>query len=140
MRFLVIVKANEETEAGVMPTAEQLTTMSKYNEDLIKAGVLLDGGGLHPSSDGSRVEFTGEERHVIDGPFGETKELIAGFWIIEVKSREEAIEWVRRIPFSSGEVVELRRFFETSDFAEASPEFIELEAKQKAALAERQNP
>src|SRR5688572_10884111 len=98
MRFMVIVKADKQSEAGVMPTEEQLAEMGKYNEELVKAGVMLAGEGLHPSSKGARVRFSGDKRTVIDGPFAETKELIAGFWLIQAKSREEAIEWVKRAP------------------------------------------
>src|SRR5688572_17182636 len=98
MRFMVIVKADKDSEAGVMPSEQLLAEMGKYNEELVKAGVLLAGEGLHPSSTGARVRFSGSTRTVIDGPFAETKELVAGFWLIQVKSREEAIEWVKRIP------------------------------------------
>jgi hypothetical protein len=98
MRFMIIVKANAESEAGVMPSQELLTAMGKYNEELVRAGVMLAGEGLHPSSKGARVRFSGSKRTVIDGPFAETKELIAGFWLFEVKSKEEAIEWVKRCP------------------------------------------
>jgi hypothetical protein len=120
MRFMIIVKANADSEAGVLPTAEQLAEMGRYNEELVRAGVMLAGEGLHPSSRGARVRFNGKERTVIDGPFGETKELIAGFWLIQVKSRDEAIEWVKRIPFESDEV-EIRQVFETEDFAPSDP-------------------
>ena len=120
MRFMILVKANADSEAGVLPSAELLSAMGKYNEELVKAGVLLAGEGLHPSSRGARVRFSGTERTVTDGPFAETKELVAGFWLIEVKSREEAIEWVKRIPFGGddGEAaeVEIRQVFEAEDF------------------------
>lgn len=119
MRFMILVKASEDSEAGVMPSADLLTAMGKYNEELVKAGVLLAGEGLHPSSKGARVRFSGTDRTVIEGPFPETKALVAGFWLLEVKSREEAIEWVKRIPFggSDGETeVEIRQVFEADDF------------------------
>ena len=123
MRFMVLVKASEESEAGALPTKGLLTEMGKYNEQLAKAGVMLDGEGLHPSSRGARVRFSGKERTVIDGPFTETKELIAGYWVWRVKSREEAIEWLTRAPFDGGVEVEIRRIFEQDDFgAELTPE------------------
>jgi hypothetical protein len=124
MRFLMIVKANKDSEAGVMPSEQDLARMGAYNEELVRAGVMLDGAGLHPSSRGARVRFSsGGKRAVIDGPFTETKELVAGYWLIQVKSREEAIEWAKRIPFEpdprTGEEpeVELRPLFELEDFA-----------------------
>ena len=120
MRFMMIVKANADSEAGVMPSAELLIEMNKYNEELIKAGVMLAGEGLHPSSKGARVKFSGDKRIVVDGPFSETKELIAGFWIIQVRSKAEAIEWARRIPHAPGNPdseVELLQVFDTADFA-----------------------
>jgi hypothetical protein len=120
MRFMILVKANADSEAGVMPTYEELAEMGKFNEELVKAGVLLAGEGLHPSSRGYRVQFSGSDRSVVDGPFTETKELLAGFWLIQVKSPEEAVEWVKRIPFKEGEV-EIRRVFDTEDFADADP-------------------
>ena len=116
MRFMMIVKASKESEAGEMPKEKILADMAKYNEELVKAGVMLDGAGLKPSSRGARVKYSGSSRSVIDGPFAETKELVAGFWIIQVKSKEEAIEWAKRVPFEDGEV-ELRPFFELEDFA-----------------------
>ncbi len=116
MRFMVLVKANKDSEAGVLPDEGLLKAMGKYNEELVKAGVLLAGEGLHPSSKGARVKFSGGKRVVTDGPFTETKELIAGFWLIQVKSKQEAIEWASRIPFTEGEVVEVRQLFEASDF------------------------
>ncbi len=120
MRFMMIVKASKDSEAGKMPSKELLSAMGKYNEELQKAGVLLDLSGLQPSSKGARVKFTGGKRIVIDGPFAETKELIAGYWIIQVKSREEAIEWAKRAPNPQGEgqegEIELRQFFELDDF------------------------
>jgi hypothetical protein len=115
MRFMVLVKASEDSEAGVLPSKELLAEMGRYNEELVKAGVMLAGEGLHASSKGARVRFSGEKCTVTDGPFTETKELIAGFWLIQVPSMDEAIEWARRIPFSDGEV-EVRQVFEASDF------------------------
>ena len=115
MRFMMIVKANKESEAGCMPSEELLAAMTKYNEELVKAGALLDLSGLHPSSKGARVQFSGAKRTVIDGPFAETKELIAGFWLIQVKSKEEAIEWAKRVPFQEGEI-EIRQLHELEDF------------------------
>ena len=132
MRFMIILKSDQNTEAGVMPTEQELTDMGNYNEELVKAGVLLAGEGLHPTSKGARVRFSGSERTVIDGPFTEAKELIAGFWLIQVKSREEAIEWVKRIPNPTGDEseVELRQVFEMDDFGdELTPELREQEAR-----------
>lgn len=116
MRFMMIVKASKDSEAGVMPTNELISAMTKYNEELVNAGAMLDGAGLQASSKGARIRFNGSQRTVIDGPFAETKELISGYWIIKVKSREEAIEWAKRSPFQEGEL-ELRQFFEMEDFA-----------------------
>ena len=121
MRFMIMVKATKESEAGVMPDEKLLAEMGKYNEELAKAGVLLAGEGLHPSSKGARVRFSGDKRTVIDGPFTETKELVAGFWIIQVRSKEEAIEWVKRVPnpFPGTESeIEIRQVFEADDFGE----------------------
>lgn len=120
MRFMILVKANPQSEAGAMPSEQELMEMGKFNEELVKAGVLLAGEGLHPSSRGARVRFDGGERTVVDGPFAETRELLAGFWLLQLKSRDEAIEWVKRIPFREGEV-EIRQVFETEDFAESDP-------------------
>ena len=121
MRFMMIVKASKDSEAGVMPGEKLLAAMARYNEELVKAGVMLDGAGLKPSSKGARIRFSHGKRSVIDGPFAETKELIAGYWIIQVKSREEAIEWAKRAPAPHGEdtecEIELRQFFELEDFA-----------------------
>jgi len=123
MRFMVIVKASKEFEAGILPSGELLTAMGKYNEELVKAGVLLAGEGLQPSSKGARVKFSGSKRTVVDGPFAETKELIAGFWLWQVKSKEEAIEWLKRAPFGGGMEVEIRQVFEAEDFgANLTPE------------------
>ncbi|MDM0069312.1 YciI family protein [Variovorax sp. J31P207] len=130
MRFMVIVKASKESEAGVMPSQQLLTDMGNYNEALVKAGVLLAGEGLHPSSKGARMRFSGKERTVIDGPFSETKELIAGFWLWQVRSKEEALEWLRRAPFDDGAELELRQVFEMDDFgAELTPELREQEKR-----------
>jgi len=121
MRFMVIVKANKDSEAGVLPDQEILAKMGKYNEELVKAGVMLAGEGLHASSKGARVRFQGNKRTVIDGPFAETKELVAGFWLWQVKSKQEAIEWLKRAPFDDGTEVEIRQVFETADFAASDP-------------------
>ncbi|MCI0596212.1 MAG: YciI family protein [candidate division Zixibacteria bacterium] len=120
MRFMVIVKADKESEAGVLPSEKLLTEMGKYNEELVKAGVMLAGEGLQPSSKGARVKFSGGKHIVTDGPFAETKELVAGFWLWQVKSKEEAIEWLKRAPFENTEV-EIRQVFETEDFAASDP-------------------
>jgi hypothetical protein len=126
MRFMVIVKANKDSEAGVLPSREILAEMGKFNEELVKAGVMLAGEGLQASSKGARVRFEGKKRTVIDGPFAETKELIAGFWLWQVKSKEEAIEWLKRAPFDGGTEVEIRQVFEAADFgAELTPELKE---------------
>lgn len=121
MRFMVMVPATKESEAGVLPSTEILAEMGKYNEELAKAGVLLAAEGLHPSAMGSRIKFSGQKRTVIDGPFTEAKELIAGFWLIQVRSKEEAIEWVKRAPFDGGFEVEIRQVFEPDDFAPSDP-------------------
>src|ERR671914_664628 len=120
MRFMVIVKADRDSEAGRLPSTELLAAMGKYNEELVKAGVMLAGEGLQPSSKGVRVKFSGKKRSVIDGPFAETKELVAGFWLWQCRSKEEAIEWLKRAPFQEGEV-EIRQVFETEDFAPSDP-------------------
>jgi len=130
MRVMVIVKANKESEAGVLPDTEILTKMGKYNEQLVKAGVMLAGDGLKASSQGKRVKFAGEKRTVIDGPFTETKELIAGYWIWQVRSMDEAVEWLKRAPFDRGEEVEIRPVFEAADFGENfTPELREQERR-----------
>ena len=121
MRFMVIVKSSKESETGVLPSQEILEKMGKFNEELVKAGVMLGGEGLHPSSRGARVKFNGNQRTVTDGPFAETKELIAGFWLWQVKSKEEAIEWLKRAPFDDGAEVEIRQVYETQDFAPVDP-------------------
>ena len=137
MRFMVIVKANKDSEAGVMPSRDILAEMGKYNEELVKAGVMLAGEGLHPSSKGVRVKFSGAKRTVTDGPFAETKELIAGFWLWQCKSKEEAIEWLKRAPFDGGEEVEIRQVFETEDFGPAmTPEIKAAEERIGKQMAE----
>ena len=120
MRFMAIVKANEKSEAGVLPSQWLLTEMGKFNEELVNAGVLLGGEGLQPSSKGARVRFSGDERTVVDGPFAETKELVAGFWLIEVKSLDEAVEWMKRVPCDPGDEgeIEIRRVYERDDFGD----------------------
>ena len=139
MRFMIIVKADKNSEAGVMPTEKDLAEMGKYNEELAKAGIMLAGDGLHPSSKGARVRFEGKKRTVIDGPFAEAKELIAGFWIWQVKSKDEAIEWLKRAPFQEGEV-ELRQVFELDDFGAAiTPEIKEREERLRAETSARAN-
>ena len=137
LKFMILMKANKASEAGEMPSQELLEQMTAYNEELVKAGVMLGGGGLHPSDKGVRVEFAGSERKVIDGPFAETKELLAGYWVWQVKSLDEAIEWVKRIPNPTGEssVVEIRPVFEAEDFGDVlTPELREREATMRAKL------
>jgi hypothetical protein len=137
MRFMVIVKADQKSEAGVLPDNKLLTDMGKFNEELAKAGVMLAGEGLQPSSKGARVKFSGNKRMVIDGPFSETKELVAGFWLWQVRSKEEAIEWLKRAPFQEGEV-EIRQVFEAEDFgAEFTPELREQEERIRQQVAAR---
>ena len=136
MRFMVLVKANKESEAGVMPDRDILTKMGKYNEELVKAGVMLAGEGLRASKDGKRVRFSGGKRTVIDGPFAETKELVAGFWLWQVRSMDEAVEWLKRAPFDGGTEVELRQVFEAEDFgAEFTPELREQEERLREQAA-----
>jgi hypothetical protein len=118
MRFMILVKASKESEAGVLPSEADLLAMGKYNEELVKAGVMLAGDGLHSSAKGARVRFDGKKRTVIDGPFSETKELLAGYWIWQCKSKEEAIEWLKRAPFDGGAEIEIRQVFELSDFGD----------------------
>lgn len=142
MRFMVIVKANADSEAGVLPTEKDLTEMGKFNEELVKAGVMLAGEGLQASSKGARVRFDGKKRTVIDGPFAESKELVAGFWLWQVKSKDEAIEWLKRAPFQEGEV-EIRQVFENEDFGDAlTPEVAALEdrVRRQGGFAERNEP
>jgi hypothetical protein len=141
MKVMVIVKATDESEAGVMPSEQLLTEMGAYNEELVKAGVMLAGDGLHPSSKGKRVRFSGANRTVIDGPFAETKELIAGYWIWQVKSMDEAVEWVKRCPnpMEGESDIEIRQVFEMEDFgAEMTPELREQEDRLRAQLANKQ--
>jgi hypothetical protein len=136
---MVLVKANDETEAGALPKQEDLASMGKFNEELVNAGVMLAGEGLHDSSKGARVNYTGEGTTVLDGPFTETKELVAGFWLLQVKSMDEAVEWLRRAPFGPGSQVEIRRIFEAEDFgAELTPELREKEAELRARSAAQQ--
>ncbi|MFD0738744.1 YciI family protein [Lysobacter koreensis] len=141
MRFMVMVKATADSEAGVMPSEELLTQMGQYNEELVKAGVMLAGEGLHPSSRGARVRFSGAKRSVVDGPFAETKELVAGFWLIQVRSLDEAIEWVKRCPnpMPGDSEIEIRQVFEAEDFgAEFTPELREQEERLRAQVEARQ--
>ena len=142
MRFMVMVKANKDTEAGAMPRTELLEAMGKFNEELVEAGVMLAGEGLQPSSKGARVRFSGDKRTVIDGPFAETKELIAGYWLWQVKSKEEAIEWVKRCPnpFPGAESeIEIRQVFEAEDFGDAmTPELRETEQRMREQLERNQ--
>jgi hypothetical protein len=140
MRVMVIVKANEESEAGIMPSQQILTDMGKFNEELVKAGLMLDGEGLHPSSKGKRIKFQGGNRIVTDGPFAETRELIAGYWIWKVNSMEEAVEWLKRAPFDGGAEVEIRQIFEAEDFgAEFTPELREQEDRIRSEAAKLKN-
>jgi len=137
MRVMVLVKASKESEAGVMPSQEMLTEMGKYNEELVKAGIMLGGEGLHPSSKAARIRFSGKKRTVIDGPFTETKELVAGYWVWQVRSMDEAIEWAKRCPNPTGEEseLEIRPVFEAADFgAEFTPELREQEERLRAQI------
>lgn len=141
MRVMVMIKANEDSEAGVMPSEELLAQMGAFNEELVKAGIMVAGEGLHPSSKGVRVSFSGDRRSIVDGPFAETKELVAGFWIWQVESMEEAIEWARRCPNPTGAEgqIELRPIFEAEDFGEEfTPELREQEERLRAQIAEKQ--
>jgi hypothetical protein len=139
MRFMILIKADQSSEAGVMPSQQLLTDMGKFNEELVNAGIMLAGEGLHPSSKGARVRFSGKKRTVIDGPFAETKELVAGFWLWQVKSKDEAIEWVKRIPNpmpGTETEVEIRQVFEADDFGpELTPELRAQEEKLRARTA-----
>ena len=138
MRFMVIVKGNKDSEAGILPNQEILTAMGKFNEELVKAGVMLAAEGLHPSSKGKRVKFSGTKPTVIDGPFAETKELIAGFWLWQAKSMEEAIEWLKRSPFGGGAEIEIRQVFEMEDFGAAcTPEIKARDERLRAQLARK---
>ncbi len=143
MRVMVIIKANADSESGTMPSETLLTEMGKYNDELIKAGVMLAGDGLHPSAKGKRVHFSGAERRVIDGPFAETKELVAGFWLWQVKSMDEAVEWVKRCPnpMPGESEIEIRPLHEAEDFGEEfTPELREQEERQRAELESRNKP
>jgi hypothetical protein len=139
MRFMMLVKATPESEADVLPGPELLAAMGKYNDELIKAGVMLAADGLHSSSKGARVTFSGDKRTVTDGPFTEAKELIAGYWLIQVKSREEALEWASRVPFEDGEI-EIRQVFEASDFASLPPDAAEREQAVREELQDKASP
>ncbi len=141
MRFMIILKSDQNTESGVMPTEQELTDMGNYNEELVKAGVMLAGEGLQPSSKGARVRFSGGQTTVTDGPFSETKELIAGFWLIQVKSKDEAVEWVKRVPIAADQdaEIEIRQVFEEDDFgAEFTPELREQENRHRAQAESQQ--
>jgi hypothetical protein len=136
MRFMILVKANKDSESGVLPNLKDLAEMGKFNDELVKAGVMLAAEGLQASSKGARVKFSGKQRIVRDGPFAETKELIAGFWLWQVRSKDEAIEWLKRAPFEDGYEVEIRQVFELEDFGdEFTPELREQEERQRAAMA-----
>ena len=140
MRVMVLVKADEQSEAGVMPSEELLAQMGDYNEELVKAGVMVGGEGLHPSSKGVRVQHSGDERSVVDGPFAETKELVAGFWLWEVRDLDEAIEWAKRAPMGGDTELEVRPVFEADDFGdELTPELREQEERLRAQTEERQS-
>ena len=133
MRFMVIVKASKDSEAGVMPSTELLTSMGKFNEQMVKAGVMLAGEGLHPSSKGARIRYSGKERAVTKGPFSGASDLVAGFWQIQVKSLDEAIDWMKRAPFDGGSEIEIRQIFDAEDFGEAlTPELREQEARLRS--------
>ena len=139
MRFMIMVPASKESEAGVPPDEKILADMGKFNEEMVKAGVMLAGEGLHPSSKGARIKFSGGKTTVLDGPFTESKELIAGFWLIQVKSKEEAIAWMKRAPFGGGVELEIRQVFETDDFGPAmTPELREQEERLRARAAATQ--
>jgi hypothetical protein len=136
MKFIILVKADKNSEAGVLPNEKLLTEMGKYNEELVKAGVMLAGEGLHPTSKGARVKFSGGKRTVTNGPFPESKDLIAGFWIWQMKSKEEAIEWIKRAPFGEGAEIEIRQVYEAADFGEAlTPELREQEERMRVQIA-----
>jgi hypothetical protein len=140
MRVMVMVKANEETEAGGVPSTELLSEMGKYNEELVKAGIMLDGEGLHPSSKGVRIQFAGDQRNVVDGPFAETKELIAGYWVWQVRDMDEAIEWAKRCPNPTGgeSMLEIRPVFELDDFGDnVTPEVRERDERLRSQIEER---
>ena len=137
MRFVVLVKANEQSEAGVMPTEQELADMGSFNEELVKAGVMLAGEGLHPSSKGARIHYSGRSQEVIDGPFAEAKELVAGFWILQARNQDEVIDWLKRAPFADGQV-EIRQIFEAEDFGEAmTPELREAQDRMRGEIEQR---
>jgi hypothetical protein len=136
MRFMLLVKADKDSEAGILPDEKALADMGKYNDEMVKAGVMLAGEGLQPSSKGARVKFSGGKRTVVDGPFAESTELVAGFWLIEVKSKAEAIEWVKRVPFTGAAEIEIRQVFEAEDFGPAfTTELRKQEERQRAQIA-----
>jgi hypothetical protein len=140
MRVMVFVKANEDTEAGMPPDTEMLNEMGKFNEELVKAGIMLDGNGLHPSSEGARIHFCGDQRRVVDGPFAETKELVAGYWLWQVRDMDEALEWAQRCPNPTGEesVLELRPVYELEDFGDAvTPEVRERDERLRSQIEEK---
>jgi hypothetical protein len=140
MRVMVFVKANEDTEAGMPPDTEMLNEMGKFNEELVKAGIMLDGNGLHPSSEGARIHFSGDQRRVVDGPFAETKELVAGYWLWQVRDMDEALEWAQRCPNPTGEesVLELRPVYELEDFGDAvTPEVRERDERLRSRIEEK---
>ena len=138
MRFMILVKADRNSEAGILPSQQLMTDMGKFNEELLKAGVMLAGEGLHPTSKGAKVRFSGSERTVIDGPFTEAKELVAGYWVWECASRDEAIEWLKRAPFDGGVEIELRQIFEADDFGEQlTPELREANARLREQAAQK---
>jgi hypothetical protein len=138
MRFMVIVKADNNSEAGVMPSTELLTAMGKFNEEMVKAGVMLAGEGLHPTSKGTRIKYSGKQRTVTHGPFGGTGDLVSGFWLIQAKSPDEAIEWMKRAPFDGGSEIEIRQVFDAEDFGEAlTPELREQEQRLRAQGAKK---
>jgi hypothetical protein len=138
MRFMVIVKANKDTEAGVMPSTELLTAMGKFNEEMVRAGVMLAGEGLHPTSKGARIKYSGKQPGVSHGPFSVTNDLVAGFWLIQTKSQDEAIEWMKRAPFDGGSEIEIRQVFDAEDFGEAlTPELRAQEQRLRAQAAKK---
>ena len=140
MRFMVLVPADKNSEAGVMPDEKLLTAMTKFNEEMVKAGVMLAGEGLHPTAKGARIRYDGAERTVVEGPFNPSERLVAGFWLLQVKSKEEAIEWMKRAPFDGGTQIELRQIFETEDFGDAlTPELREKEERMRAQTAARRS-
>jgi hypothetical protein len=138
MRFMVIVKADKNSEAGIMPSTELLTAMGKFNEEMVKAGVMLAGEGLHPTSKGARIKYSGKERAVTHGPFAVTGDLVAGFWLIQVKSLDEAVDWMKRAPFDGGAEIEIRQVFDAEDFGEAlTPELREQETRLRAQAGKK---